>query len=344
MKRLFPLLLVFCLLLPAIALADSQYPTVKFYAKNYVAAVGDNAYVKVTVSKSGSQAGTLDLRNQRGEVLATRNYKSGTKEYNFTITPVESQEGGHYLSVWFNDVQVSTDEGYLAITDRHRKVIQKIETDQPLMCITIDCAFVGGPTDKFLEVLDKYGIKCTFFMTGQFVQNFPEEAKKIVAAGHEIGNHSYSHPHMPDQNNLDSWASQVRRTAEIIRETLGVNPRFFRPPFGEFNWKITAFARSEGMETCLWTADSHDWDENFKKSPEKVIKRVSETKGDSRIDNGVIILFHLDGFNTPEILDTMIPRYQEMGYKLVTVSELCEAGGRALPALPEWALGNDNVE
>lgn len=70
----------------------------------------------------------------------------------------------------------------------------------------------------------------------------------------------------------------------------------------------------------------------------------AETKGDSRVDKGMIILFHLDGFNTPEILDTMIPRYQEMGYKLVTVSELCEAGGRALPALPEWALGNDNVE
>ena len=338
MKRLVPLLFVLCLLLPAIALADSQYPTIKFYSNNYVAAVGDATYVKVTISKAGSQAGTLELRNQRGEVLSTKNYKSGTKEYNFSFTPVDSQEGGHVLSVWLDDVQVSANEGYLAITDRHRKVIQKIETDQPLMCITIDCAFVGGPTDKFLEVLDKYGIKCTFFMTGQFVQNFPEEAKKIVAAGHEIGNHSYSHPHMPDKNNLDSWAYQVRHTAEIIRENLGVNPRFFRPPFGEFNWKITSFARSEGMETCLWTADSHDWDTAFAKAPEKVIKRITETKGDSRVDNGMIILFHLDGFNTASILDTMIPRYQEMGYTLVTVSELCEAGGRVLPTLPEWAL------
>ena len=84
MKRLVPLLFVLCLLLPAIALADSQYPTIKFYSNNYVAAVGDATYVKVTVSKAGSQAGTLELRNQKGEVLATRNYKSGTKEYNFS--------------------------------------------------------------------------------------------------------------------------------------------------------------------------------------------------------------------------------------------------------------------
>ena len=247
MKRLSLLLLVLCLLLPAFALAENPCPTIKFYSNNYVAAVGDTTYVKITVSKAGSQTGTLELRNQRGEVLASKNYKTGTKEYNFSFTPAENQEGGHELSVWFGDVQVNSNEGYLAITDRHRKVIQKIATDQPLMCITIDCAFVGGPTDKFLEILDKYGVKCTFFMTGQFVEKFPEEAKKIAAAGHEIGNHSYSHPHMPEKNNLDSWAYQVRHTAEIIRENLGVNPRFFRPPFGEFNWKITSFARSEGI-------------------------------------------------------------------------------------------------
>ena len=87
MKRLSLLLLVLCLLLPALALAENPYPTIKFYSNNYVAAVGDQAYVKVTVSKAGSQAGTLELRNHRGEVLATRNYKAGTKEYNFSFTP-----------------------------------------------------------------------------------------------------------------------------------------------------------------------------------------------------------------------------------------------------------------
>ena len=321
------------MVLPFAALGENTVPTVKFDAKNYVAAWGYDARVKVTASKTGS-AQTLELRNERGEVLATRNYKAGTKEFTFVFQPTEDQEGGHNLSVWCNDVQISANEAYLAITDMHRKVITKVETDQPLMCITIDCAFVGGPTDKFLEILDKYGIKCTFFMTGQFVEKFTEQAKKIRDAGHEIGNHSYSHPHMVQKDNVDSWAYQVRHTAEVIRENLGVNPRLFRPPFGEFNWKISSFARADGMEVCLWTADSHDWDEKFAKTPEKVIKRVTETKGPSMIDNGVIILFHLDGFNTPSILDQMIPRYQEMGYKLVTVSELLAAGGRALPPCP----------
>ena len=89
MKRLTLLLIVLCLLLPAFALAENPYPTIKFYSNNYVAAVGDTTYVKVTISKAGSQAGTLELRNQRGEVLATKNYKSGTKEYNFSFTPVD---------------------------------------------------------------------------------------------------------------------------------------------------------------------------------------------------------------------------------------------------------------
>lgn len=337
MKRALSLLLVLFLLLPAAALGESGYPGIKFYQKNYVASTGETARVKITVSRQGTGKTAMELRNQRGEVLATRDYKAGTKEFVFSFTPTEDQEGGHELSVWCDDVKVSNEDAFLAVTDMHRKVITKVETDQKLMCITIDCAFVGGPTDQFLEILDKYGIKCTFFMTGQFVEKFTEQALKIRDAGHEIGNHSVSHPHMLEKDNLDSWAYQVRHAAEIIRENLGVNPRLFRPPFGEFNWKITSFARAEGMETCLWTVDSHDWDTKFSRAPEKVIKRITKTKGPSMIDNGVIILFHLDGFNTPSILDEMIPRYQEMGYTLVTVSELLAAGGRELPALPEYA-------
>lgn len=335
MKKLLFLLLVVCLALPALGLAE-DYPKIKFYQKNYIASTDDTARVKVTVSKAGSMKApiTLELRNARGDVLATKDYKAGTKELTFSFQPDESQEGGHDLSVWYGDVKLNADEGYLAITDKHRKVITKIETDQPLMCVTIDCAYVGGPTDQFLEILDKYNVKCTFFMTGQFVENFPDQAIKIRDAGHEIGNHSYSHPHMLQQDNLDKWASQVRNTAQIIRDTLGVNPRLFRPPFGEFNWKISSFARAEGMEVCMWTVDSHDWDPKFARAPENVIKRITETKGPSMIDKGVIILFHLDGYNTASILDKMIPQYQEMGYTLVPVSTLLEAGGRALPALP----------
>ncbi len=337
MKKLFLLLLIFCLILPAGAMAEEQLPTIKFYLKNDVASSdAEKTLIKVTVSRVGTMKSpiTLELRNAQGEVLATKEYKAGTKEFNFSFQPNESLEGGHDLSVWYGDVKVSKEDSYLAITDSHRKVITKIETDQPLMCITIDCAYVGGPADQFLEILDKYNIKCTFFMTGQFVEKFPEQAMKIRDAGHEIGNHSYSHPHMVQQDNMDSWAYQVRHTTDIIRKTLGVNPRLFRPPFGEFNWKISSFARSEGMEVCMWTVDSHDWDPNFVRSPEKVIKRITETKGPSMIDKGVIILFHLDGYNTASILDKMIPEYQAMGYTLVTVSELLEAGGRQLPALP----------
>ena len=101
MKRLTLLLLVLCLLLPASAIAESQYPTIKFYANNYVAAVGDTAYVKVNVSKAGSQAGTLELRNQRGEVLATKNYKPGAKPTaspNTTPAPTSTTDAAKVLS------------------------------------------------------------------------------------------------------------------------------------------------------------------------------------------------------------------------------------------------------
>ena len=117
------------------------------------------------------------------------------------------------------------------MTDKHQKAVQKVETDQPMMSITFDCAYVDTPTDEILSILDEYGIKCTFFMTGEFLINFPESARKIRDAGHEIGCHSLSHPHLLSYA-LNMRFKQVRRNVELVRSTLGVTPRLFRPPHG----------------------------------------------------------------------------------------------------------------
>ena len=121
---------------------------------------------------------------------------------------------------------------------------------------------------------------------------------------------------------------QVRRNVEIARETLGVNPRLFRPPFGEFDVSISAAARAEGMEMCLWTIDSKDWDWDVK-APQ-VLKRVTKD-----VKPGTIVLFHLDGYFTPEVIREAIPYYQDtLGLSLVPVTELMAHAGVALPACP----------
>ena len=329
MKRLLALLLIVCLMLPLSAMAAEKMPRLEFPGANYVGYTGYDFTMQMTVRSAGrlESTKTLELRDQNGRVWAEKAFKPGTTKLTFKVPLDESFEGGYDLSVWCGDTQVSVDTAYVAVTDKHRKAVQTVETTQPYMSLSFDCAYIETPTDELLALLDELNINATIFMTGEFVINFPESAKKIRDAGHEIGCHSLSHPHLLDYH-LDMRFKQVRRNVEIIRETLGVNPRLFRPPFGEFDVTISAPARAEGMEICLWSIDSKDWDWNY--TPAKVLKQVTKNVGP-----GTIILFHLDGYHTREILPDAVKYYrEELGLEFVPITELMAMGGRELPACP----------
>lgn len=329
MKRFLSVLLLICLLLPMGVSAEEKLPRVSFPGANNVAYMDYDFSVKMQVRSAGrlSQAVTLELRDQNGRVWASKEFKPGTTTLTFKVHLDETFLGGYDLSVWCGDTQVSTNTTYVAVTDKHRKAVQSVSIDQPYMSLSFDCAYIETPTDELLALLDEMNIKATFFMTGEFVLNFPESARKIRDAGHEIGCHSLSHPHLLDYH-LDMRFKQVRRNAQIIRDTLGVNPRLFRPPFGEFDVTISAPARAEGMEICLWTIDSKDWDWNY--TPDRVLKQITKDVGP-----GTIILFHLDGFHTRQVLPQAVKYYrEELGLEFVPITELMAMGGMELPALP----------
>lgn len=329
MKKLLSMLLLVCLLLPLCASAEETLPRLDFPGANYVGYMGYDFAMQMQVRSSGrlTESKTLELRDQHGRVWATKTFQPGTTSLTFKVALDETHLGGYDLTVWCGDTQVSVDSAYVAVTDKHQKAVQTISTTQPYMSLSFDCAYVDTPTDELLALLDEMNIKATFFMTGEFVLNFPESAKKIRDAGHEIGCHSLSHPHLLDYH-LDMRFKQVRRNVEIIRETLGVNPRLFRPPFGEFDVTISAPARAEGMEICLWSIDSKDWDWNY--TPEKVLKQITKNVGP-----GTIILFHLDGYHTREVLPQAVKYYrEELGLEFVPITQLMAMGGMALPASP----------
>ena len=330
MKRFLSLLLIVCMMLPMAAMAaEEKLPRIEFPAANYVGYMNYDFALQMTVRNSGrlNSTKTLELRDQDGRVWAAKDFKPGTTKLTFKVPLDESHLGGYDLSVWCGDTQVSIDTAYLAVTDKHRKAVQTVPTTEPYMSLSFDCAYIETPTDELLALLEELNIKATFFMTGEFVLNFPESAKKIRDAGHEIGCHSLSHPHLLDYH-LDMRFKQVRRNVQIIRDTLGVNPRLFRPPFGEFDVTISAPARAEGMEMCLWSIDSKDWDWNY--TPDKVLKQVTRNVGP-----GTIILFHLDGYHTLQVLPEAVRYYrEELGLEFVPITQLMEMGGIELPPSP----------
>ena len=307
-------------------------PKVEFYMEINLGFVDHEMTVVVTCKNPASVLDNtgFQLRDQFGRLYQEKTWydPSGWLTFKFDVT--DDMEGGKYFSVWWHGARLTEiGTGYGSISKASRHIIQTVDTDEPYMAITLDCCYYDDATDHILEVLDKYNVKCTFFMAGYFIREYPESAKKIAAHGHEIGNHSNTHPHMLEIESRFSQLRQIMAPVEQIEALLGVRVRLYRPPFGENDQNITALCRGEGMEVVMWTIDSHDWDEEYKHDPDRIIARVTKD-----VCPGTIILHHLDGFNTADILDQVIPYYQnELGLTLVPVSELMAKGGRALPEL-----------
>ena len=184
----------------------------------------------------------------------------------------------------------------------------------------IALTFDDGPhpryTERILNILDKYGVKATFFVIGVNIQNYPEPLKKIYAAGHEVGNHSFSHDNRRD---LDEKSAEyeMKKCDELISKSIGVRPKLFRPPRGVCNQNVVDAARSLGYSVVLWSIDTLDW----KGTPSATI--VNSVTSD--ISGGDIILMHdytsLKN-TTCDALEIMIPKLLSEGYEFVTVSQL----------------------
>ncbi|MFJ5963338.1 polysaccharide deacetylase family protein [Bacillus sp. NPDC093026] len=184
--------------------------------------------------------------------------------------------------------------------------------DKKMNAFLINVAWGDEHLINMLDTLRKHQVKATFFLEGKWVKKSTELAKKIVADGHEIGNHSYNHPDMRTLTR-ERALEQIIKTNRQIEESLGIKPKWFAPPSGSFKQETIKLAAQEGMETIMWTVDTIDWQ---KPSPEVLQKRVL-----GKIHNGAMILMHPTD-STAKSLDALITQMKERGYKLGTVSEL----------------------
>jgi peptidoglycan/xylan/chitin deacetylase (PgdA/CDA1 family) len=179
-------------------------------------------------------------------------------------------------------------------------------------------AFDDGPfvyTNGILDTLAAYNAKATFFLVGIQVEKFPKIAARIVAEGHQVGNHSYSHKLLTE---IDRTALhlQIDKAMNVIYETVQVLPTVFRPPYRGYNDEILEYVNSAGMTLVLWDVDPKDWGTS---SASLVKERIM-----SHIRAGSIITLHDLSKGTRGGLASLIESLQADGYQLVTVGELIE--------------------
>ncbi|WP_309386358.1 polysaccharide deacetylase family protein [Cerasicoccus frondis] len=197
------------------------------------------------------------------------------------------------------------------------KRIKSVDTDQPLIALTFD----DGPnelTPKYLELFEKEGIKATFFWKGKSVAGRPELAKRILAEGHEVGNHSYTHPNFQKISDEEA-VKEVMETQEVIQEVTGFKPTLFRAPYIVYTPKLMEILTEAELQPIDCSVGVKDWHEDT--TVELIIERATTEKTKA----GTIMLMHDWSPKSLAALPTIIQQLKAKGYQFVTVSELLEA-------------------
>ncbi len=190
-----------------------------------------------------------------------------------------------------------------------------VEKDKPEISLSFDAAWGNEDTRKILDVLKKHNVKVTFFMTGGWVEKYPDDVKAIAAAGHDLGNHSENHKQMSKLSPAQC-KDELMRPHEKVKKLTGRDMILFRPPYGDYNDTLIQVCHENNYYPIQWDVDSLDWKDY---DAATIIRRVTEHK---HLGNGSIILCHNGAKHTAEALDELIRTLKGKGYKLVPISSL----------------------
>lgn len=197
------------------------------------------------------------------------------------------------------------------------EIIDKVETQDSIIALTFD----DGPskkTEEILSVLEKCGIKATFFVNGQDIANNMEEAKALVTSGHELANHSFSHSRMILKS-YDFIKNEIDSTDLMIRRAGYKGEIFFRPPFGKKLFVLPYFLSSFNRKTIMWNIEPESYND-IASDYSKITSHVEE-----KAQPGSIILLHVMMNGREESIKAIAPIVQKLkkkGFRFKTISEM----------------------
>ncbi|WP_082423300.1 polysaccharide deacetylase family protein [Paenibacillus dakarensis] len=206
--------------------------------------------------------------------------------------------------------------------EQRGEIVWEVPTTNKVIALTFDDGPDDTSTANILDLLKQYDAKATFFVVGNRVERYPEIVKRELAEGHEIGNHSFSHPSF-ERINSQKMMTELAKTQEAILHATGHNTELFRPPGGSYNEAIVQHCRKSGLLMILWSwhQDTLDW---RKPGVERIVNKVLKNA-----HNGDIVLMHdfvADSTQTYDALKIILPELKKRGYSFVTISDLLSYG------------------
>ena len=191
--------------------------------------------------------------------------------------------------------------------------INKVETERKEVALSINCIENVDNISSLVDSLSKMKVKATFYITGELASKYPEEVKKIVNNGNELGNLSYKYISLEDKSE-EEISEQISKCTKILEDKKKKKITTFRAPYGEYNDTIIKQARSQNLEVIQWNIDSLDYNGL---NEDEMIERINQN-----LTPGSIILMHNSSKNTAQSIENIIHNITEQGYEITTVSDL----------------------
>lgn len=194
------------------------------------------------------------------------------------------------------------------------------DTGEKVLYLTFDAGYENGYTGKILEALKKHDAKAAFFLVGNYLQQNPDLVRQMVAQGHTVGNHTMHHYDMSRLTEEAAFVKELEDLEALFRQTTGQElPKYYRPPQGIYSGENLKMAQKLGYRTVFWSLAYVDWNNDSQPTREQAMEKLL-----GRVHNGAVVLLHATSKTNGEILDELLSKWEEAGYRFGTLEELFE--------------------
>ena len=190
--------------------------------------------------------------------------------------------------------------------------------EEKVIYLTFDAGYENGNTEKILDALKKHQAKGAFFLVGNFARDHGDLVRRMAEEGHIVGNHTMHHPDMSKISSLEAFQKELQGVEELYEKATGQPlQKYYRPPRGVFSEENLKMAQSLGYKTVFWSLAYVDWKQDDQPTREEAFKKLIP-----RTHNGAVVLLHQTSSTNGEIMDELLTRWEEMGYRFGTIDEL----------------------
>ena len=190
--------------------------------------------------------------------------------------------------------------------------------EEKVLYLTFDAGYENGCTAKILDVLKKQDVSAAFFLVGNYIEKNADLVRRMADEGHIVANHTMHHYDMSRLSDKNAFSKELTDLEDLYRETTGREmPKYYRPPQGIYSQENLSMAKELGYKTVFWSLAYVDWNNDAQPTKEEAFSKLLP-----RTHNGAVVLLHSTSATNGEILEELLTRWKEEGYRFGTLEEL----------------------